>query len=45
MKLFGSCHDAEHVSPSGRRRLTGVQKGVLLLALAVCILAATVFGI
>ena len=45
MKLFGSCHDAEHVSPSGRRRLTGVQKGVLLLVLAVCILAATVFGI
>lgn len=45
MKFFGSRRGAEHVSPSGRRRLTGVQKGLLLLALAVCILAATVFGI
>lgn len=45
MKFFGSRRGAEHISPSARRRLTGVQKGLLLLALSVCILAAVVFGI
>ncbi len=45
MKLFGSRRDAGHVRNSDRRRLSGTQKGLALLAVAVCILAATAVGI
>ena len=42
MNFFHSSRGKEQ-SSSGRRRLTGVQKGAILLALAVCILAVTLF--
>ncbi len=50
MKLFGNKRGAAHVGggtqPQGKkRRLTGVQRGIILLALSILILGATVFAV
>ena len=51
MKLFGNKRGASHLgrreaaSAEGARRLTGVQKGMILIALSVLILGGTVFAV
>ena len=45
MKRYSGRRGADGQQPSGRRRLTGAQKGAILLALAVCILAVAVFAL